>query len=152
MLTFFPFSSCITQPSSSSGTHQEPMMRISDADINISRQRFSILLSRYTAYELLPDSGKVRILAYESSCCFCLVIILLLDLNVYAVWNVMYFLGLCPWCWSAHETRISYHVWAGNTFLLHFFSFNCCKTKSFSSSVILINNSSYLFFLRYSVL
>ncbi|KAJ8645988.1 hypothetical protein MRB53_007736 [Persea americana] len=46
-------------PSSSSGTHQEPMMRISDADINISRQRFSILLSRYTAYELLPDSGKV---------------------------------------------------------------------------------------------
>ncbi|XP_077227306.1 sucrose nonfermenting 4-like protein [Tasmannia lanceolata] len=38
---------------------REPITRISDADIGVSRLQLSLLLSRYTAYELLPESGKI---------------------------------------------------------------------------------------------
>ncbi|XP_028202031.1 sucrose nonfermenting 4-like protein [Glycine soja] len=34
-------------------------MRISDTDVQISRQCISAFLSSHTAYELLPESGKV---------------------------------------------------------------------------------------------
>lgn len=34
-------------------------LRISEADIEISRDRISEFLSTHSAYELLPDSGKV---------------------------------------------------------------------------------------------
>ncbi|XP_058092851.1 sucrose nonfermenting 4-like protein isoform X2 [Magnolia sinica] len=44
--------------SSSGGMHRELMARFPDADINVSRGRISVLLSSYTAYELLPESGK----------------------------------------------------------------------------------------------
>ncbi|XP_027903416.1 sucrose nonfermenting 4-like protein isoform X2 [Vigna unguiculata] len=37
----------------------EVLPRISDADVQISRQRISAFLSSHTAYELLPESGKV---------------------------------------------------------------------------------------------
>ncbi|CAJ1975978.1 unnamed protein product [Sphenostylis stenocarpa] len=41
------------------GTLSEVLPRISDADVQISRQRISAFLSSHTAYELLPQSGKV---------------------------------------------------------------------------------------------
>ncbi|XP_010259698.1 PREDICTED: sucrose nonfermenting 4-like protein isoform X2 [Nelumbo nucifera] len=37
----------------------EAVPRISEADIEVSRQRISLFLSTHTAYELLPESGKV---------------------------------------------------------------------------------------------
>lgn len=37
----------------------DAVQRISEADLEASRQRISIFLSTHTAYELLPDSGKV---------------------------------------------------------------------------------------------
>ncbi|XP_043706337.1 sucrose nonfermenting 4-like protein [Telopea speciosissima] len=43
----------------SGGIQREPVLQISESDIDVSRRRLSILLSRCTAYELLPDSGKV---------------------------------------------------------------------------------------------
>ncbi|THU62685.1 hypothetical protein C4D60_Mb01t07710 [Musa balbisiana] len=43
----------------SDGTVQDAALRISEADIKISRQRVSTFLSAHTAYDLLPDSGKV---------------------------------------------------------------------------------------------
>uniref|UniRef100_A0A5B6YS18 Putative sucrose nonfermenting 4-like protein isoform X1 n=1 Tax=Davidia involucrata TaxID=16924 RepID=A0A5B6YS18_DAVIN len=39
--------------------HLEAVPRISEADIEISRHRISVFLSTHTAYELLPESGKV---------------------------------------------------------------------------------------------
>lgn len=41
------------------GTLSEVLPRISDADAQVSRQRISAFLSMHTAYELLPESGKV---------------------------------------------------------------------------------------------
>ncbi|KAI4345444.1 hypothetical protein L6164_012568 [Bauhinia variegata] len=41
------------------GTLTEVLPRISDADVQTSRQRISAFLSMHTAYELLPESGKV---------------------------------------------------------------------------------------------
>ncbi|XP_058723443.1 sucrose nonfermenting 4-like protein isoform X2 [Vicia villosa] len=41
------------------GTLSEVLPRISDADVQVSRQRISAFLSMHTAYELLPESGKV---------------------------------------------------------------------------------------------
>ncbi|KAJ4961389.1 hypothetical protein NE237_021299 [Protea cynaroides] len=46
----------------SGGTQRELVLQISESDIDVSRRRLSILLSSYTAYELLPDSGKVFVL------------------------------------------------------------------------------------------
>ncbi|XP_058084032.1 sucrose nonfermenting 4-like protein isoform X2 [Magnolia sinica] len=43
----------------SDGTLQEAAPRISEADIQLSRHRVSVFLSTHTAYELLPESGKV---------------------------------------------------------------------------------------------
>ncbi|XP_020240983.1 sucrose nonfermenting 4-like protein [Asparagus officinalis] len=43
----------------SGGATQEATMAISEADVEISCHRISEFLSTYTAYELLPDSGKV---------------------------------------------------------------------------------------------
>ncbi|XP_042498864.1 sucrose nonfermenting 4-like protein [Macadamia integrifolia] len=43
----------------SGGTEREPVLQISESDIDVSRCRLSVLLSRCTAYELLPNSGKV---------------------------------------------------------------------------------------------
>ncbi|KAL5983866.1 hypothetical protein ACLOJK_017962 [Asimina triloba] len=43
----------------SDGTLQEPALRISDADVQHSRHRVALFLSSHTAYELLPESGKV---------------------------------------------------------------------------------------------
>ncbi|XP_021898792.1 sucrose nonfermenting 4-like protein [Carica papaya] len=37
----------------------EAVARISEADLQVSRQRISVFLSTHTAYELLPESGKV---------------------------------------------------------------------------------------------
>ncbi|KAE8677707.1 Sucrose nonfermenting 4-like protein [Hibiscus syriacus] len=39
--------------------HSEPVSTISDADLEVSRHRLATFLSRHTAYELLPDLGKV---------------------------------------------------------------------------------------------
>ncbi|KAF8390768.1 hypothetical protein HHK36_025296 [Tetracentron sinense] len=48
------------QPASlSDGMDQEPVLHISDGNIDVSRRQLSILLSRYTTYELFPESGKV---------------------------------------------------------------------------------------------
>lgn len=44
------------------GTFQEAVPRISQADIELSRHRLSVFLSTHTAYELLPESGKVSTL------------------------------------------------------------------------------------------
>jgi len=44
----------------SSDAMQESV-RMSEADVEISRHRFSVFLSQHTAYELLPESGKVWI-------------------------------------------------------------------------------------------
>ncbi|KAI9123180.1 hypothetical protein K1719_006069 [Acacia pycnantha] len=41
------------------GTLTEVLPRISDADVQISRQRITAFLTMHTAYELLPESGKV---------------------------------------------------------------------------------------------
>ncbi|KAF7837846.1 sucrose nonfermenting 4-like protein isoform X1 [Senna tora] len=41
------------------GSLTEILPRISDADVQISRQRIAAFLSMHTAYELLPESGKV---------------------------------------------------------------------------------------------
>ncbi|KAK9086509.1 hypothetical protein Syun_028903 [Stephania yunnanensis] len=43
----------------SDGSIQEVIPRISEADLQVSHHRISIFLSRHTAYELLPESGKV---------------------------------------------------------------------------------------------
>ncbi|KAL1803790.1 hypothetical protein ACET3Z_032437 [Daucus carota] len=43
----------------SDGTMHEAVPRISEADLEVSRHRISVFLSTHTAYELLPDSGKV---------------------------------------------------------------------------------------------
>ncbi|URD87902.1 CBS domain containing membrane protein [Musa troglodytarum] len=43
----------------SDGTVQDAALRISEADIKISRHRISEFLSAHTAYDLLPESGKV---------------------------------------------------------------------------------------------
>ena len=43
----------------SSGTLQEVIPRISEGDLDVSRHRISEFLSAHTAYELLPESGKV---------------------------------------------------------------------------------------------
>ncbi|KAJ8619538.1 hypothetical protein MRB53_028067 [Persea americana] len=43
----------------SDATLQEAAPRISEADIQISRHRISVFLASHTAYELLPESGKV---------------------------------------------------------------------------------------------
>ena len=41
------------------GMLQEVAPRISAADLEVSRHRISVFLSMHTAYELLPESGKV---------------------------------------------------------------------------------------------
>lgn len=43
----------------SDGVLQEAVPRISEADLEVSRHRISAFLSTHTAYELLPESGKV---------------------------------------------------------------------------------------------
>ncbi|KAF3795759.1 Sucrose nonfermenting 4-like protein [Nymphaea thermarum] len=43
----------------SDGSLQEPVTGMSEDDINMSRNRISEFLSTHTAYELLPESGKV---------------------------------------------------------------------------------------------
>lgn len=43
----------------SGGALQEAGIRISETDMEISRHRISVFLSTHTAYELLPESGKV---------------------------------------------------------------------------------------------
>ncbi|XP_017223676.1 sucrose nonfermenting 4-like protein [Daucus carota subsp. sativus] len=43
----------------SNDTMNEALPRISEADLEVSRHRISAFLSTHTAYELLPDSGKV---------------------------------------------------------------------------------------------
>ncbi|KAK2646173.1 hypothetical protein Ddye_021368 [Dipteronia dyeriana] len=43
----------------SDGTLAEAIPRIAEADLQVSRHRVSTLLSAHTAYELLPESGKV---------------------------------------------------------------------------------------------
>ncbi|KAF8394534.1 hypothetical protein HHK36_020745 [Tetracentron sinense] len=43
----------------SDGTLQEAVPSISEADLQVSRHRISVFLSTHTAYELLPESGKV---------------------------------------------------------------------------------------------
>ncbi|GJY17549.1 reverse transcriptase domain, reverse transcriptase zinc-binding domain protein [Tanacetum coccineum] len=40
------------------GTSHETLPRISEADLEVSRQRISVFLSTHLAYELLPESGK----------------------------------------------------------------------------------------------
>lgn len=44
------------------GTRREPVLQIPDGEIYAFHRHISLLLSRYTAYELLPESGKVRVL------------------------------------------------------------------------------------------
>ncbi|KAM0025693.1 putative CBS domain-containing protein [Helianthus debilis subsp. tardiflorus] len=39
--------------------HAEAVPKILDADVELSRHRISVFLSTHTAYELLPESGKV---------------------------------------------------------------------------------------------
>lgn len=41
--------------------------RISEADLEVSRHRISVYLSTHTAYELLPESGKVWMLHPHNS-------------------------------------------------------------------------------------
>ncbi|KAM7256927.1 hypothetical protein ACFE04_012668 [Oxalis oulophora] len=43
----------------SDGTIPEAIPRITEADLQVSRHRISVYLSTHTAYELLPESGKV---------------------------------------------------------------------------------------------
>ncbi|KAL0414706.1 UNVERIFIED_CONTAM: Sucrose nonfermenting 4-like protein [Sesamum radiatum] len=43
----------------SDGTSTESLPMISDADLEISRHRITVFMSTHTAYELLPESGKV---------------------------------------------------------------------------------------------
>ncbi|GMH13161.1 hypothetical protein Nepgr_015002 [Nepenthes gracilis] len=50
---------CSRMVTSSDGVLREALPRISEADVVVSRQRISLFLSQHTAYELLPDSGKV---------------------------------------------------------------------------------------------
>lgn len=38
---------------------QVPIPRISQADLELSRHQLSVFMSKSTAYELLPESGKV---------------------------------------------------------------------------------------------
>lgn len=49
----------------SDGTSNDPLARISEADLAVSRQRISVFLSTHMAYELLPESGKVIALDVE---------------------------------------------------------------------------------------
>lgn len=49
----------IVQVRLTDGTLSNVLPRISDADVQTSRQRISEFLSMHTAYELLPESGKV---------------------------------------------------------------------------------------------
>ncbi|MQL86538.1 hypothetical protein Taro_019076 [Colocasia esculenta] len=49
----------------SGGTPQGFPLRISDADIDVSRHRISVFLSTHMAFDLLPDSGKIIALDVE---------------------------------------------------------------------------------------
>ncbi|GAB4855561.1 AMP-activated serine/threonine-protein kinase regulatory subunit [Ancistrocladus abbreviatus] len=49
----------IHMASSSDGILHEAVQGISEADIEISRERIALFLSQHIAYELLPESGKV---------------------------------------------------------------------------------------------
>lgn len=51
----------------SDGTSPEAFPMISEADLEISRHRVAVFMSTHMAYELLPESGKVRMLVYCSS-------------------------------------------------------------------------------------
>jgi len=82
--------------------------QISDADVQTSRQRISSFLSTCTAYELLPESGKVWNFYHQP---IILVTYHLELLNLLIQWHLAtgYYLG----CWSACETGISHTAWAG---------------------------------------
>ncbi|XP_024996157.1 sucrose nonfermenting 4-like protein isoform X2 [Cynara cardunculus var. scolymus] len=43
----------------SDSTSHEPLPRISEADLEVSRHRISVFLATHMTYELLPESGKV---------------------------------------------------------------------------------------------
>ncbi|KAL4564878.1 hypothetical protein LXL04_028953 [Taraxacum kok-saghyz] len=49
----------------SDATPFDPLVRVSEADLAVSRQRISVFLSTHMAYELLPESGKVIALDVE---------------------------------------------------------------------------------------
>jgi hypothetical protein len=55
------------QVSVSDGTLTGGVLSISEADLQVSRHRISVFLTTHTAYELLPQSGKVWILYQWSS-------------------------------------------------------------------------------------
>ena len=55
------------QVSISDGTLTGGVPSISEADLQVSRHRISVFLTTHTAYELLPQSGKVWILYQWSS-------------------------------------------------------------------------------------
>ncbi|KAL5996032.1 AMP-activated serine/threonine-protein kinase regulatory subunit [Asimina triloba] len=69
LLTTAPIPAVLTPDSPAPRSHMdvdnyaiqrvEAVPRISEADIEISRHRISVFLSSHTAYELLPESGKV---------------------------------------------------------------------------------------------
>ena len=48
-------------------TLNQAMPRISEEDVHASRHRISAFLTTHTAYELLPESGKVWMHSYQSS-------------------------------------------------------------------------------------
>ncbi|KAM3246355.1 sucrose nonfermenting 4-like protein isoform X1 [Capsicum annuum] len=53
------------EASSSRGLQLEPVMQLSNNEINVSRHRLFMFLSSSQAYELIPDSGKVFALDTE---------------------------------------------------------------------------------------
>jgi hypothetical protein len=59
LLLFLCVGNQIAQVRLTDGTLSEVLPRISDVDIQTSCQRISAFLSMRTAYELLPESGKV---------------------------------------------------------------------------------------------
>lgn len=54
----------IWQVQISDGTLTDTVPAISDADIQLSHQRVSAFLTSHSAYELLPESGKVWMFYY----------------------------------------------------------------------------------------
>lgn len=110
---------CTERVTWSYDTLQEAIPRLSQADVDLSRNRISVFLSTHTAYELLPESGKVGLIW----------LFLMLHNNIWLdidkVSNFLTFMilllltGNCFGYKLTSETSIRYSLWTGKSACLN---------------------------------
>lgn len=113
----------------SNDTVNDALPRISEAEIQVSRHRISAFLSTHTAYELLPESGKVWYPNLRSPSYLLLLkfrIAFIKNTNtvilIFSHLHEILISGYCARCWSTCKTSISYFAWAGMFGLYYFLS------------------------------